>query len=122
MKILVTGGSGYIGSHTVLTLLENGHDVVVVDNLLNSTETSLQRVATLAGRAPVFHRADLLDEPRLRAIFAEEQVDAVMDDVDPVGAGTGHPDQLVSGGRGRGHRAPGPAQADPGPGAENAAG
>ncbi|MPY09621.1 UDP-glucose 4-epimerase GalE [Arthrobacter bussei] len=78
MKILVTGGSGYIGSHTVLTLLENGHDVVVVDNLLNSTETSLQRVATLAGRAPVFHQADLLDEPRLRAIFAEEQVDAVI--------------------------------------------
>ncbi|MGV0110370.1 MULTISPECIES: UDP-glucose 4-epimerase GalE [unclassified Arthrobacter] len=78
MKILVTGGSGYIGSHTVLTLLENGHDVVVVDNLLNSTETSLQRVATLAGRSPVFHHADLLDEARLRAIFAEEQVDAVI--------------------------------------------
>lgn len=78
MKILVTGGSGYIGSHTVLTLLENGHDVVVVDNLLNSTQTSLARVADLAGRAPVFHRVDLLDESRLRAVFAEEQVDAVI--------------------------------------------
>ncbi len=78
MKILVTGGSGYIGSHTVLTLLEHGHDVVVVDNLLNSTVTSLERVAALAGRTPTFHQADLLDEPRLRAIFAEEQVDAVI--------------------------------------------
>ncbi|MBG6223807.1 UDP-glucose 4-epimerase [Arthrobacter sp. CAN_A2] len=78
MKILVTGGSGYIGSHTVLTLLDHGHDVVVVDNLLNSTETSLERVAALAGRTPTFHRADLLDEPRLRAIFAEEKVDAVI--------------------------------------------
>ncbi|WP_104166041.1 UDP-glucose 4-epimerase GalE [Arthrobacter sp. SX1312] len=78
MKILVTGGSGYIGSHTVLTLLDHGHDVVVVDNLLNSTETSLERVAALAGRTPTFHRADLLDEPRLRAIFAEEEVDAVI--------------------------------------------
>ncbi|WP_298251647.1 UDP-glucose 4-epimerase GalE [uncultured Arthrobacter sp.] len=78
MKILVTGGSGYIGSHTVLTLLENSHDVVVVDNLLNSTEASLERVASLAGRTPVFHRADLLDETRLRAIFAEEKVDAVI--------------------------------------------
>ncbi|RJT78354.1 UDP-glucose 4-epimerase GalE [Arthrobacter cheniae] len=78
MKILVTGGSGYIGSHTVLTLLDSGHDVVVVDNLLNSTETSLQRVATLAGRTPTFHKADLLDEARLREIFAEEKVDAVI--------------------------------------------
>ncbi|THJ66045.1 UDP-glucose 4-epimerase GalE [Arthrobacter echini] len=78
MKILVTGGSGYIGSHTVLALLENGHDVVVVDNLLNSTEVSLERVASLAGRAPTFHRVDLLDEESLREIFAEEGIEAVI--------------------------------------------
>ncbi len=78
MKILVTGGSGYIGSHTVLALLENGHEVVVVDNLLNSTEVSLERVASLAGSAPTFHHADLLDETRLREIFSEEKVDAVI--------------------------------------------
>jgi len=52
MKVLVTGGAGYIGSHTVLELLKAGHDVVVMDNLANSSEESLKRVAELAGRAP----------------------------------------------------------------------
>ena len=50
MKILVTGGTGYIGSHTVLSLQEAGHHVVVIDNLLNSSEESLRRVAELSGR------------------------------------------------------------------------
>ncbi len=78
MKILVTGGSGYIGSHTVLALLEAGHEVVVLDNLSNSTETSLQRVQQLAGRPLRFHKVDLLDEPALRAVFAEEGIEAVI--------------------------------------------
>ena len=67
MKILVTGGAGYIGSHTTLELLKAGHDVVVVDNLCNSSEESLKRVAELAGKAPRFHKIDIRDEAALNA-------------------------------------------------------
>lgn len=72
MKILVTGGAGYIGSHTTLELLKAGHDVVVVDNLCNASEESLRRVAELAGRAPAFHRLDIRDEAALDAVVAAE--------------------------------------------------
>ena len=65
MRILVTGGAGYIGSHTCLELLQAGHEVVVVDNLSNSREESLRRVQELAGRSLVFHRVDLLDRAGL---------------------------------------------------------
>ncbi|WP_026550596.1 UDP-glucose 4-epimerase GalE [Arthrobacter sp. Br18] len=78
MKILVTGGSGYIGSHTSLALLEAGHDVVVIDNLTNSTETSLERVQELTGRRLTFHQVDLLDEQGMSTVFQQEQVDAVI--------------------------------------------
>ena len=61
MHVIVTGGAGYIGSHTCLELLQAGHDVVVVDNLSNSHEESLHRVQALAGRKLAFHRVDLLD-------------------------------------------------------------
>ena len=78
MRILVTGGTGYIGSHTVLSLLESGHEVIVVDNLANSSEESLRRVAELAGRPAVFVQADLLDEPALEEVFSAHPVDAVI--------------------------------------------
>ncbi len=78
MRILVTGGAGYIGSHTTLELLCAGHDVVVVDNLVNSHEEALRRVVELAGRPLTFHRVDLLDRPALAAVFAAEPVDAVI--------------------------------------------
>ncbi|HEX2246934.1 MAG TPA: SDR family NAD(P)-dependent oxidoreductase, partial [Arthrobacter sp.] len=78
MKILVTGGTGYIGSHTTLALLEAGHDVVVVDNLSNSSEESLRRVQELTGRKVSFHQADLLDEVRLGEVFDAERVEAVI--------------------------------------------
>lgn len=78
MRILVTGGAGYIGSHTTLELLRAGHDVVVVDNLINSHEEAVRRVETLAGRPVSFHRVDLLDGDRLAAVFAAEAVDAVI--------------------------------------------
>ena len=70
--VLVTGGAGYIGSHTVVELLEAGYDVVVVDDLSNSSEEALRRVREITGRAPVFHRVDLNDRPALHAVFAEQ--------------------------------------------------
>ncbi|MFI7585238.1 UDP-glucose 4-epimerase GalE [Kocuria sp. M1N1S27] len=79
MKILVTGGTGYIGSHTVLALLEAGHDVVVMDNLANSSRTSLDRVEELAGRTvEAFAEVDLLDPAGLDALFAEHRPEAVI--------------------------------------------
>ncbi len=71
MKVLVTGGTGYIGSHTVLSLLAAGHDVLVVDNLVNSSRESLNRVQEITGRNAAFYAVDLLDEPALRDIFAQ---------------------------------------------------
>ncbi|KAJ3197638.1 hypothetical protein HK101_002066 [Irineochytrium annulatum] len=76
--VLVTGGAGYIGSHTVLELLARGHDVVVVDNLSNSSQESLNRVALLTGRKPIFRHVSILDEQALRAVFAEFRVWAVI--------------------------------------------
>ncbi len=78
MRILVTGGAGYIGSHTCLELLHAGHDVVVVDNLSNSKEESLRRVQALAGRPLTFHQIDLLDRRGLDAVFSAAPVDAVI--------------------------------------------
>ncbi|MFZ3454856.1 UDP-glucose 4-epimerase GalE [Arthrobacter sp. 7Tela_A1] len=78
MRILVTGGTGYIGSHTTLELLNAGHDVVVMDNLANSSTKSLERVAELAGRTADFVQADLLDPQALEDIFAAHSPDAVI--------------------------------------------
>ncbi len=78
MKILVTGGAGYIGSHTCLELLKDGYEVVVVDNLSNSNEESLKRVQELAGKTLTFHEVDLLDKKSLDAVFSGASVDAVV--------------------------------------------
>ncbi|WP_198264051.1 UDP-glucose 4-epimerase GalE [sulfur-oxidizing endosymbiont of Gigantopelta aegis] len=78
MKILVTGGAGYIGSHTCVELLNNGYEVVVVDNLCNSSEESLQRVKTITGKETIFYQQDILDEKGLSAIFSEHKIDAVI--------------------------------------------
>ncbi len=78
MKILVTGGAGYIGSHTCLELLKDGYEVVVVDNLSNSKEESLIRVQELTGKTLTFHQVDLLDEESLDSVFARSSVDAVI--------------------------------------------
>jgi len=77
-KILVTGGAGYIGSHTCLALLEAGYDVIVVDNLANSKEESLKRVQQIAGKTLEFHKVDLLDKDALNRVFEGASVDAVI--------------------------------------------
>lgn len=78
MRILVTGGAGYIGSHTCVELLGAGHDVVVVDNLSNSKPTALERVREITGRPLAFVRADLRDRAALAALFDTHAIDAVI--------------------------------------------
>ncbi|SET98637.1 UDP-glucose 4-epimerase GalE [Lacrimispora sphenoides] len=78
MRILVTGGAGYIGSHTCIELLEQGHEVVVVDNLCNSSRVSLERVEGITGKTVTFYEADLLDRAALDEIFDNEKIDAVI--------------------------------------------
>ncbi|MFC6704704.1 UDP-glucose 4-epimerase GalE [Flexivirga alba] len=78
MRILLTGGAGYIGSHTTLTLLEHGHEIVIVDDLVNSKPSVLDRLEALAATRIPLHVFDLRDEDRLDALFAQERLDAVM--------------------------------------------
>ena len=78
MNILVTGGAGYIGSHTCVELLECGYDVVIVDNLCNSNPKSLDRVKELTGKTFKFYEGDVRDEALMKQIFAENKIDAVI--------------------------------------------
>lgn len=78
MKLLVTGGAGYIGSHTVVELLTKGHDVVVIDNLSNSSREAIKRVEEITGKSVEFHEADVRDREALDTIFAEGDIDATI--------------------------------------------
>ena len=78
MNILVTGGAGYIGSHTIIELLASGHSVVVVDNLSNSSAESLRRVEEITGQSVPFHEFDLRDRARLAELFRSEAIDAAI--------------------------------------------
>jgi len=78
MRILVTGGAGFIGTHTTVELLKAGHDVVVVDNFSNSKPEALRRTEELAGRPFAFHKVDLLDRAGLDQVFRKHPVDAVI--------------------------------------------
>ncbi len=76
--ILVTGGAGYIGSHTCVELLEAGYEVVVVDNLCNSSEESLRRVEKITGKQVKFYEADIADRTKMRKIFEENDIFGVI--------------------------------------------
>ena len=78
MSILVTGGAGYIGSHTVVELQNSGYDVVVCDNLSNSSKTSLERVKMITGKDVPFYLADIRDRDAMNNIFEKEQIDSVI--------------------------------------------
>ncbi|MDJ0376967.1 UDP-glucose 4-epimerase GalE [Cryobacterium sp. PH31-L1] len=78
MKILLTGGAGYIGSHTAVELIEAGHELVVIDNLSNSSVKSLRRVEAITQRDIVFHRVNLADLSGVREVFSSESIDAVI--------------------------------------------
>ena len=78
MSILVTGGAGYIGSHTVIELVNAGYDVVVVDNLCNSSKESMKRVEEITGKAVKFYEVDILDKEGLTKVFENESIDSVI--------------------------------------------
>lgn len=78
MTILVTGGAGFIGSHTVVELQNAGYDVIVLDNLINASEKSLDRVEKITGKKVPFYKADILDRDALEKIFTANKIDAVI--------------------------------------------
>lgn len=78
MKILVTGGTGYIGSHTVVELIKAGHEVTIIDNLFNSKIEVLDKIATLTGTKPEFHKIDILDIAGMRELFQSHDFEAVI--------------------------------------------
>lgn len=78
MSILVTGGTGYIGSHTSIELLQAGYDIVIVDNFCNSKPESLNRIEELTGKKPKFYEVDILDREGLNKVFDENNIEAVI--------------------------------------------
>lgn len=78
MKVLVTGGMGYIGSHTVVELLENNYEVVIVDNLVNSKIDVLDKIEKITGKRPIFYQYDLCNYQDLETIFKENKIDVVI--------------------------------------------
>lgn len=77
-SIIVTGGAGYVGSHTVVELLAEGHEVFIIDNLCNSRLSVIDRIAAIAGRRPEFAKLDMRDRVGLRNLFSAHSFDAVL--------------------------------------------
>lgn len=78
MTVLVTGGAGYIGSHTCIELLEAGHKVVIVDNFCNSNRVVVDRIEELTGKKPVFYEYDVTDKEKMELVFKEESIDSII--------------------------------------------
>ncbi len=78
MKILLTGGTGYIGSHTAIELIENGNDIVIVDNLSNSSKEVINRLNKITKTKVPFYEADIRNKSKLEDIFEQEKPDAVI--------------------------------------------
>ena len=78
MSILVTGGAGYIGSHTVVELIKLGKEVVIVDNLSNSSILVLDRIEEITGKRPTFYELDVADKTALRSVFEKESIEAAI--------------------------------------------
>lgn len=78
MVILVTGGTGYIGSHTCVELLNSNHEVIIVDNLVNSKGETVERIEKITGKRPLFYEADVTDEPLIDLIFSTHKIDGVI--------------------------------------------
>ena len=78
MSILLTGGTGFIGSHTAVEVIQSGLETVIVDNLSNSEETVVDRIKAITGERPIFYLADVADKIRLEEIFNNEKIDAVI--------------------------------------------
>ena len=78
MKVLLTGGAGYIGSHTAIELIASGHSVVIVDNLINSSAKAVERVNEITGESIPFYQVDVRDREALLDVFVTEKPDAVI--------------------------------------------
>lgn len=78
MSILLTGGTGFIGSHTAVEMINQGNDVVIIDNLFNSDASVAERIGTITGKTPAFYHGDVTDKEMLRKIFSEQTIDAVV--------------------------------------------
>ena len=78
MKILVTGGTGYIGSHTVVELMQEGHEVVLVDNFYNSKPDALDKIEKIVGKRPLFYEVDCCDKEKMDVVFQEHHIDGAI--------------------------------------------
>lgn len=78
MAVLVTGGAGYIGSHTSIELLEAGHEVIIVDNLCNSDKIVLERIKELSGKSPKFYEIDITDKEKMEVVFKENKINSII--------------------------------------------